>query len=316
MQKRIKSFVKNEIVLVISALLAAVSMAAVPPDRQYVGYIHWSTLSTLMCLMLVMTGLRELGIFRYFGRQLLKKRSHARSVVLVLVSLCFLFSPFITNDVALITFVPFTIFVLEYAGLRKYMIPVLSLQTIAAHMGSMISPVGNPPSLIMMYAALFVVSLLPVFGFFRYYYALASVLAAILVFDRKTVKQTDYSLLFTFMFLFILVGNLGRIQALDDALTSIVSGNELMVSVAASQIISNAPASILLSGFTDEYFLLALGTDLGGLGTLIASMANLISFKKYTEVKNSSPLRYILGFTLINLLFLVPMLIAAGLLTS
>jgi Na+/H+ antiporter NhaD/arsenite permease-like protein len=118
------------------------------------------------------------------------------------------------------------------------------------------------------------------------------------------------------MFLFILVGNLGRIQALDDALTSIVSGNELMVSVAASQIISNAPASILLSGFTDEYFLLALGTDLGGLGTLIASMANLISFKKYTEVKNSSPLRYILGFTLINLLFLVPMLIAAGLLTS
>ena len=380
MQKRIKSFVKNEIVLVISALLAAVSMAAVPPDRHYAGYIHWSTLSTLMCLMLVMTGLRELGIFRYFGRQLLKKRSHARSVVLVLVSLCFLFSPFITNDVALITFVPFTIFVLEYAGLRKYMIPVLSLQTIAAHKGSMISPVGNPhniylfglmnehngtgavefifmmlpyfvlagillviftflftienesiiqrpyskeikfsgkdTSLIMMYAALFVVSLLPVFGFFRYYYALASVLAAILVFDRKTVKQTDYSLLFTFMFLFILVGNLGRIQALDDALTSIVSGNELMVSVAASQIISNAPASILLSGFTDEYFLLALGTDLGGLGTLIASMANLISFKKYTEVKNSSPLRYILGFTLINLLFLVPMLIAAGLLTS
>ena len=175
---------------------------------------------------------------------------------------------------------------------------------------------GKDTSLIMMYAALFVVSLLPVFGFFRYYYALASVLAAILVFDRKTVKQTDYSLLFTFMFLFILVGNLGRIQALDDALTSIVSGNELMVSVAASQIISNAPASILLSGFTDEYFLLALGTDLGGLGTLIASMANLISFKKYTEVKNSSPLRYILGFTLINLLFLVPMLIAAGLLTS
>ena len=175
---------------------------------------------------------------------------------------------------------------------------------------------GRDASLIMMYAALFVISLLPVFGLFRYYYALTAVLAAILIFDRKTVKQTDYSLLFTFMFLFILVGNLGRIQALNDALTSIVSGNELMVSVAASQVISNAPASILLSGFTDEYFLLALGTDLGGLGTLIASMANLISFKKYTEVKNSSPLRYILGFTLINLIFLVPMLIAAGLLTS
>jgi Na+/H+ antiporter NhaD/arsenite permease-like protein len=99
---------------------------------------------------------------------------------------------------------------------------------------------------------------------------------------------------------------------LDDALTAVVEGNELMVSVAASQVISNAPASILLSGFSENYFVLALGTDLGGLGTLIASMANLISFKKYTEVKNSSPLTYILGFTLINILFLVPMLIAAA----
>ena len=125
MSKRLKAFIKNETVLVISALLAIVSIAAVPPDRQYADYIHWSTLSTLMCLMLVMTGLRELGIFRYFGRQLLRKRSHSRSVVLVLVSLCFFCSPFITNDVALITFVPFTIFVLEYAGLHKYMIPVL-----------------------------------------------------------------------------------------------------------------------------------------------------------------------------------------------
>ena len=374
--KRIKSFIKNDTVLFISAILALVSMAVVPPDAAYTEYIHWSTLSTLMCLMLVMTGLRELGVFRYFGRQLLRKRNHARSVVIVLVSLCFFLSPFITNDVALITFVPFTIFVLEYAGLNKYMIPVLSLQTIAAHMGSMISPVGNPhniylfglmnehdgtsavqfilmmlpyfllaglllavfivlvtldnesilqrpykrdvgfsghdTAIIMMYAVLFVISLLPVFGLFRYYFALAAVLAAILIFDRKTIKQTDYSLLFTFMFLFVLVGNLGRIQMLDDALTAVVEGNELMVSVAASQVISNAPASILLSGFSENYFVLALGTDLGGLGTLIASMANLISFKKYTEVKNSSPLTYILGFTLINILFLVPMLIAAA----
>lgn len=379
MTKRLRAFVKSEAVLVVSAVLAAVSMAAVPPGRFYFDYIHWSTLSTLMCLMLVMTGLKELGVFRYFGRQLLRRRSHARSVVFVLVGLCFLLSPFITNDVALITFVPFTIFVLEYAGLSKYMVPVLSLQTIAAHMGSMISPVGNPhniylfglmheqdgttamgfmllmlpffliaglllvifififtienesimqrpyskdvkfsgrdTALIMVYAVLFVISLLPVFGVVRYYYSLAAVLTVILIFDRKTIKQTDYSLLFTFMFLFILVGNLGHIEVLSDALTAIVGGNELMVSVAASQVISNAPASILLSGFTNDYFLLALGTDLGGLGTLIASMANLISFKKYTETKGAGPLRYIAGFTLINLLFLVPMLIAAALLT-
>ena len=293
----------------------------------------------------------------------------------ILVGLCFVLSPFITNDVALITFVPFTIFVLEYAGLSKHIISTLSLQTIAAHMGSMISPVGNPHNIylfelmkeeegitaadfiglmipyfvasgillsvfifvlsiknepilqrpykkdmvftgskvskIIIYCLLFMVSLLPVFGVVEYYWALVIVLAVILVFDRKILVKTDVSLIFTFIALFVLVGNLGRIQAIDDALTNIVEGNELLVSVLASQVISNAPASILLAGFTDKYFALALGTDLGGLGTLIASMANLISFKKYSEMKGASPGRYILGFTVINVLFLAAMLIFA-----
>ena len=376
MMKKVLDYFKKQTVLFVSAVLALASMLLVHPDRAYAGYIHWSTLSTLMCLMLVMTGLRSLNVFRYFGRQLLKRRSHARSVIFILVSLCFLLAPFITNDVALITFVPFTIFVLEYAGLRKYLIVTLSLQTIAAHMGSMISPVGNPHNIylfelmkehdgvtavdfimmmlpyfvcagvllavfvfvstleneaimqrpyskditfsgpavtkIMIYCGLFLVSLLPVFGIVKYYYALAAVLAVIFIMDRGTIKQTDYSLLFTFMFLFIVVGNLGRIEAIDNALTGIVAGNELMISIAASQIISNAPASILLSGFSDKYFELALGTDIGGLGTLIASMANLISFKKYSELKEVSVLSYILGFTLINILFLVPMILFSG----
>lgn len=374
--RKLIEFARKDIVLSVSAVHAAVSMLIVHPDRAYSEYIHWSTLSTLMCLMLVMTGLKELNVFKYFGRQLLKRQSRARGVILVLVGLCFLLAPFITNDVSLITFVPFTIFILEYAGLNKYLIVTLSLQTIAAHMGSMVSPVGNPHNIylyelmkestgipasdfilrmmpfflfsglllivfvmvstieneaiiqrpytkditfsgsavakIMMYCLLFVVSLLPVFGVLKYYYALGFVLIVILVSDIQTIKQTDYSLLFTFMFLFILVGNLGRIEVIDNALTNIVEGNELMVSIGASQIISNAPASILLSGFSDNYFDLALGTDLGGLGTLIASMANLISFKKYTEINGASALRYILGFTLINILFLVPMILFAA----
>ena len=373
--KRLKRFLKNEIVLTVSVLLAVISMFIVKPDAGYKEYIHWSTLSILLSLMLVMSGLKELGVFKYLGRQLLKRRNHARSVMFILVGLCFVLSPFITNDVALITFVPFTIFVLEYAGLSKHIISTLSLQTIAAHMGSMISPVGNPHNIylfelmkeeegitaadfiglmipyfvasgillsvfifvlsiknepilqrpykkdmvftgskvskIIIYCLLFMVSLLPVFGVVEYYWALVIVLAVILVFDRKILVKTDVSLIFTFIALFVLVGNLGRIQAIDDALTNIVEGNELLVSVLASQVISNAPASILLAGFTDKYFALALGTDLGGLGTLIASMANLISFKKYSEMKGASPGRYILGFTVINVLFLAAMLIFA-----
>ena len=367
--KKIKQFLKKEIVLTVSVILAVISMFIVKPDAGYAEYIHWSTLSILLSLMLVMSGLKELGVFKYLGRQLLKRRNHARSVMLILVGLCFFLSPFITNDVALITFVPFTIFVLEYAGLSKYIIPTLTLETIAAHMGSMISPVGNPHNLylfelmkeadgttagefillmipyfvaagilltvfiffiarkndpilqrpygrdmvftgssvskIIIYCLLFAVSLLPVFGVIRYYYALIIVLAVILIFDRQVLVKTDVTLIFTFIALFVLVGNLGRIQAIDDALTNIVEGNELVASVLASQVISNAPASILLSGFTDDFFALALGTDLGGLGTLIASMANLISFKKYSEMPGAKPGRYIAGFTAINVIFLV-----------
>lgn len=373
--KRIKQFIKKDIVTLVSFALAVISMIIVRPDAEYAGYIHWSTLSILMSLMVIMSGLRELGIFKYLGRRLLMHRNHTRSVMLILVGLCFFFAPFITNDVALITFVPFTIFVLEYAGLRKYIIPTLSLQTIAAHMGSMISPIGNPHNiylyglmaeagqtnavgfirkmlpffvlggvllavfvfviarrneaiikrkfdqpmhfdgrtveLLVMYTLLFALSLLPVFGVVKYYFILPAVLLVVLAFDRKTLVRTNYSLLFTFVFLFIVVGNLGRIDAINNALTGIVSGNELIVSVLASQVISNAPASILLSGFSDKYFLLALGTDLGGLGTLIAAMANLISFKGYSEMKDANAGKYILQFTVINVLFLAVMLVFA-----
>lgn len=370
--KRIKQLIKKDIVTLVSFTLAVISMIIVRPDAEYAGYIHWSTLSILMSLMVIMSGLRELGIFKYLGRRLLMHRNHARSVMLILVGLCFFFAPFITNDVALITFVPFTIFVLEYAGFRKYIIPTLSLQTIAAHMGSMISPIGNPHNiylyglmseagqtnapgfirmmlpffiaggilltgfvfviarrneaiikrkfdqpmhfdgrtveLLVMYTLLFALSLLPVFGVVKYYFILPAVLLVVLVFDRKTLLRTNYSLLLTFVFLFVVVGNLGRIDAINNALTGIVSGNELIVSVLASQVISNAPASILLSGFSDRYFLLALGTDLGGLGTLIAAMANLISFKGYSEMKDANAGKYIWQFTVINVLFLAVML--------
>lgn len=373
--QRLQAFVKKEIVTSVSFVLAVLSMFIVRPDEEYLEYIHWSTLSTLLCLMLIMAGLRAMGVFEYMGRVILSRRKHARSIVLVLVGLCFFLAPFITNDVALITFVPFAIFVLQYSELDEYIIPTLALQTIAAHMGSMLTPIGNPHNIylfglmqtkqgvsamefmgmmlpffaisgallvlfvfvvarkndaaflrkyrtdnvlehgdkarIIAYAGMFAISLLPVFGLLKWYYVLPVVLAGVFIFDRQNFRNPDYCLLFTFIFLFIFVGNIGRIEVIEDFLTSVVKGNELIVSVLASQVISNAPASILLAEFSDKYFILALGTDIGGLGTLIASMANLISFKHYAAIDGASIKKYILRFTLINVLFIIPMVVAA-----
>ena len=372
-RERFIEFIRKEPVTSASFLLAFISVFIIPPDKDYFDYIHWSTLSTLLCLMLIMSGLRGLGVFNYLGHKLLSRANTARKLTLVLVGLCFFVAPFATNDVALITFVPFAVDMLLMADLGEYLIPVLSLQTIAAHLGSMISPIGNPHNLYLyglsgmnagefmaamapvylvaltlmvlviilitrhdkpvgergerfgrrtskiynkpklyVYLALFALSLMSVMKILPHHIVLPIVIVSIFFFDPKDFKRPDYYLLLTFFFLFIFVGNMGRIEAISSFLSSIVQGNELWVSALGSQVISNVPASILLSGFSDNYIALAIGTDIGGLGTLIASMANLISFKHYARLNSASIKDYIIKFTIINLMFLVPLLIVAG----
>ena len=148
--EKLKDFVKKEVVLVVAAVLAIVSMLVVPPDKEYIGYIDFSTLSILFSLMAVMAGLQTVGVFREIAEKLLGKVRKVWQLVLILVMLCFFFSMFITNDVALITFVPFTFIILELLGdetEQKLMIPVMVLQTIAANLGSMLTPIGNPQNL-------------------------------------------------------------------------------------------------------------------------------------------------------------------------
>ncbi|MBQ8766321.1 MAG: citrate transporter, partial [Clostridia bacterium] len=126
----------------------------------------------------------------------------------------------------------------------------------------------------------------------------------ILIFDRKVILKIDYSLLFTFIFLFIFIGNLGEIKVISDFLKSIVIGNEVLVGIISSQVFSNVPATILLSKFTENVKDLLIGVNLGGLGTLIASMASLISFKFVAKEKVSTG-KYILTFTVVNIVFLI-----------
>lgn len=372
MANKIKNFIRKEPVTSVSAVLALASIFIVHPDKEYLGYIHWSTLSVLLSLMLITSGLKKLGVFKSIGRVMLHKATNPRNIVFILVGLCFFLAPFITNDVALITFVPFAIYILELADLRQYIIPTLTLQTIAAHMGSSISPIGNPHNLylyglsgmstgnfilymapyflcagallvaailiitrkgkrlplrktrmvkahvrrkdrgtVVLYGVLFSLCILAVLKIFNYYLVLAIVVAAIFFLDRQNFKNPDYCLLFTFAFLFIFVGNIGRVEVVQRFLENIIDGREILTSVLASQFISNVPASILLPNFTDKYMLICVGADIGGLGTLIASMANLISFKQYTRLEYSSIKKYIGQFTLINILFLIPMTVFA-----
>lgn len=368
---KIKQFVKQEIVLCVTAVLAVLSMFFVPPDAAYIGYIDLRTLAILFSLMAVMAGLRRQGVFDRLGRTLLAQTGSTLQLVLVLVGLCFFGSMVITNDVSLLTFVPFTFVVLS--GLapdarRALTVPVVCMQTIAANLGSMLTPIGNPQNLylygksgmniaafislmlpytvvsllllvlwagalcrgqasacscahlqqpdaaadrkiVLLDAALFVVCLLAVIRVLPYGVAFAAVLLCTLFADRSTLRCVDYSLLLTFVAFFIFIGNLGRVQAFSDWLQAILTGREVPVAVLASQVTSNVPAALLLSGFTEKTSALIIGTNLGGLGTLIASMASLISYRQIARELPEEKGRYFKLFTLSNLVFLAILLV-------
>lgn len=355
---KIKEFIKSEIVLIISFVLALASAFIVKPSAEYIDYIDFRTLALLFCLMAVMAGLGRLGIFKLLAEKMLKLSGSTRSLCLVLSLLCFFSSMLITNDVALITFVPFSIVALHISGKEKLLIPLVIIETVAANLGSMLTPIGNPQNLYLfsafemstgdffkaiypyallslilvavsaffirneklefnpdtetsktniklcgIYVVLFIASLLTVFRVIPFEITFIVSLIAVLIFDRKTLSGVDYSLLLTFVFLFVFIGNLKNIDIVSDFLQGIVSGNEVLAGIASSQIFSNVPAAILLSGFTDNASDLLVGVNLGGLGTLIASMASLISFKYIVKEKVSSG-KYLLVFTAVNVVFL------------
>lgn len=356
---KIKKFIKSEIVLIISLILAVVSAFFVTPSKEYCEYIDFRTLGLLFCLMIVMAGLNNLGIFKFIAEKMLAKVKTVSGIALILGLLCFFSSMIITNDVALITFVPFTITALKLSGKMNKLIWIVTIETVAANLGSMLTPIGNPQNLylfsafnmsisdfivtilpyallslilviitclitgkgmvdnertelktnfskphIVIYSILFFLSLFTVFRVIPYIITVTITIAVILIFDRKVISKVDYSLLFTFVFLFVFIGNLGKIESISEFLKSIVNGNEVLVGIISSQVFSNVPATLLLSKFTENAHDLLIGVNLGGLGTLIASMASLISFKFVAKEKVNMG-KYILTFTIVNIVFLI-----------
>ena len=326
---KIIDFFKDEIVFSISLILAIVSCFFVKPNANYFNYINWDTILLLFGIMVVVEILKNLAIFEMLVRKLLSKISNTRQLVLVLVFICFLSSIFITNDVSLIIFVPFAILALKKVDRLDLIILTVSLQTIAANVGCMVLPIGAPHNIVM-----FTVSNIPFESFFFIllpYIVISLMFLAILLlfipkadidlpkmseitvdtknFLKRVFFGVDYFLLLTFIALFVLIGNLENIPFFNSLFRQFILGNEVLWGVIASQIISNVPAAILLSGFSTNYEAIIVGINIGGFGTLIASMANLISYKILARECGEFKIRYLAIFTLLNVILLLILLI-------
>ncbi len=366
MLKSIRNFIKKETVLCVAAVCAIATMFLVPPDGAYIGYIDLKVLCLLMCLMAVVAGFEGCGAFKWLAYQLLSRCKSGRVLSIVLIMLPFFSSMLVTNDVALLTFVPFTLMLLEQIGCVSAVIPMLVLQTIAANLGSMATPVGNPQNLFLygayelsageffgamlplaavslvclaaaslpvlpkampdfelqsenlqqpkklgVYGILFLMCLLTVFRVLHFGIMTVMVIAAIAVMEPKKLKELDIALLATFVCFFIVSGNLGRVEAVRNFLQTLLERNALLTAAATSQVISNVPAAVLLSEFTQQWRPLLEGVNIGGLGTPIASLASLITLKLYMRWPKARAGRFLWVFTVANIIGLVILLAAA-----
>lgn len=364
MKNKIVSFFKSQTVLSIAIVLACITMIIVPPNRDYIGYIDYGTLILLFSLMGAVAGLNKCGIFRLLSDFIIKKCKSIRMIVFLLVNICFITSMFITNDVALLTFVPVSVMIFEGIGMKEKfpLIFTIVLETAAANLGSMLLPTGNPQNIylcsycdiipsvlidtllpfgifsyiilslsvlvipkyeikniineytknnnfsvitVITCVIIFIVSLLTVSGVINEYICLAAAIVLLLISGKDLFTKIDYSLILTFVFFFIFVGNISTIDTVKNLISEIISGREILTAVLSSQIFSNVPAAILLSGFTDNAHALLIGTNIGGLGTPIASLASLIAFRLYMAGRNSSARTFMVIFLIYNILFLI-----------
>ena len=356
MLSKIKNFFAKETVFCVAAACALLTIFIIPPSIAYLHYIDFRVLCLLLCLMAVVAGMKALGVFDWLTYQLLHRINRGRILGVTLVLLPFFCSMFVTNDVALIIFIPFTLMLLEQLNCKKSIIPVTVFQTIAANLGSMATPVGNPQNLylyafynlgiseffsitlpvtaislalltvvsipllpkelpkqnlnaskihnrthLLVYLSLFILCLLTVFRVVPYLITTAITVCILFLIDRKLLKEIDYMLLLTFVCFFIVSENLGQIQYVREMLQNLLQSNTLLTAVGTSQIISNVPAAVVLSGFTDQWKYLLAGVNIGGLGTPIASLASLITIKFYMRWPDSKIGSFMVYFTLSNI---------------
>ena len=355
---KVKQFVKSNPVLLIAATLALVTSFMVKPDRQYLSYFDFKTLACLFCTLAVVCALKDIRFFTILARSIIHATGNLRTAVLALVFITFIGSMLIANDMALITFLPLGYYVLSATGQERHMAFVFVMQNIAANLGGMLTPFGNPQNLYIyskyqvgnlefmgimlplfltatvmiiaccltikkekielheinelhlpkrrtaVYLVLFALSIAIVFKVIPYLLGTAVILIALIFMDKKALLQVDYCLLLTFVCFFIFAGNMSRLDVVQQLFHYLLSKSTLLVSILSCQFISNVPTAILLSQFTENVPDLLRGVNIGGTGTLIASLASLITFREYTAHNKKKTLHYIGVFSLLNFAFL------------
>ncbi|MBQ3041441.1 MAG: citrate transporter [Clostridia bacterium] len=359
---RSATFLKRNVVMLIALCLAIVTSFIVPPDKEYIGYFDFKTLSCLFTVLAVVCALKNIRFFYIIARKIVSVFKTAKICVLALVYITFIGSMLIANDMALITFLPLGYFVLSSTGKEKYMAFTFIMQNIAANLGGMLTPFGNPQNLYLysffeiptlefmgimlapfvfsiaiiticclvfvksepleitgedvklpkvrtiIYLLLFTLSILIVFRSIPYFIGLIIIPLVILFMDRRALLKVDYPLLLTFVFFFIFAGNMARIDAVRDFFSFLLEKNTLIFSTLSCQVISNVPSAILLSQFTNNYRELLLGVNIGGVGTLISSLASLITLREFVSHSPKGTKKYILLFSAFNFGFLILLL--------
>ena len=354
---------------VIAVLAAAVTAVFVPPDAAYLGYYDVKTLSCLLCMLAVVGALRRVGLFPLLAQRLVQTFHTTRGAVTALVSITLVGSMLLTNDTALLTFLPLSWFVLERTGQAKWTALTFILQNCAANLGGMLTPFGNPQNLYLfnhysipngeflsimlppfllstvlillcclflpresltvprqealpdkrrtaIYAALFCVAVAMVLRGIPYWLGLLVIVASLLVLDRRALLGVDWGLLVTFAAFFTFSGNMARMEPVRTLFRQLLAHGAMPVAALTSQVISNVPAAILLSQFTDDYPALLVGVNIGGAGTLVASLASLITFREYTKHVKGQTGRFLALFSAVSFGFLAVLLAAMTFLTQ
>lgn len=349
------TFLKRDIVFSISFTLAVLSCFLHTPKLEYIDF---KVLVSLFNLMLAVKAFEELKLLDQLGIMLLNKCKTSKKVSGSLILLSFFSSMFVTNDVALLTFVPLTFIIGKKADIS--IVETIILQTIAANLGSSLTPMGNPQNLfifshfsvppqqffstILLLAIMGILSLLflilrfkstkltvnldsapikdrkkagiwvivffmiiaSIFGFIPYLLLLIIVLVTVCILDFHLLKKLDYLLLITFICFFIFVGNISNLDMVRSFASEHLRNTTSVYfsSIFLSQLISNVPATILLSNFSNSWQPLLLGVNIGGLGTIIASLASVISYRFVNMKKPKESKIYLVKFSLYNFSFL------------
>lgn len=347
---------KKDLVFTISLVLAALSCFIQPPKLEY---INFHVLVCLFNLMLAIKAFEELKVLDKLAISLLNKCKNSKSVSAILILLCFISSMIVTNDVALLTFVPLTLVISKKTNMP--MMETVILQTIAANIGSSLTPMGNPQNLFIysyfgikpvpffttvvfmailgisslyflirklkstelkvyltpvmivdgkkaaLWGIVLIIIIASIFGILHDQMVFIITFMISLLLNKKILVKIDYLLLLTFICFFIFIGNISHAEAVQTfASTSLKNPASIYFSsIFFSQIISNVPASILLAHFTTDWKPLLLGVNIGGLGTIISSLASVISYKLFIQSNPREGKQYLTKFTIYNFAFLL-----------